>query len=693
MSNNARRLACWLVILFSLSIIQSLPAQQTVEVATGSYESDFARAAESLTSSGDKIALSSIPGMSDLALFNNINLSETSFSRGQFAEGDEKGQPWLCVTGKATLKFARLGEVSGRVIALSRLFHQEGIKTALIIVGEPDKIRTKITGLNSEAMRQIKFAGAAFSYANEAHEWAASELPASIKNDLKPFIAEGNLPLTLAKGESACFIARLNDNSILGKPLEMLGTTPPALLFNVIFAQTHDESTRLRARLLNSFKPSLKLPVGLTLNLPSGLDIFTLSPAQLMSAIKFSADYDLSSLGIDLSGSIPMDLSFPLAKSDINKGFALTAHIPDNWHNPFGLPFSIYAIKLSGTIAGELPALGIGGIVDFGSLKLNVGTLLSAGTVVGLKAASDLVRFADIAQFARLRLPEEPYSHLAVKNFEFTAAKITDPGLNLSKGVTVSGDLTFKDSLTLGSLRLNIFEPSGITCQGWCRPIDLGTLSVTGAGPDKQAGNDDDGPAIDLIYRPDAEPPLDAQQKFYLSGEIRIPVAATTLETLLDVSADRVGISMHGKLAGMFSAEIQATGSHEILTSKQKGADLEFSGRLAADFINPLRGRLVDTVGGDQAVRTVLAMMGGLALNINSVEISGRFSDLASGKVSNLMVKASVFGRDFAVNSANVAFSDLMNIRNRVSQVIVEIASGLHKSLPVSQPEKNTANH
>lgn len=693
MPKKSRGIICWLVFLLSLTVIQILPAQQAVEAKTGFSENDFARAAEGLASSGDRIALSSIPGLAGLDLFKNINLSETSFSRGQFAEGDEKGQPWLCISGKVALKFARLGEVSGQLIALSRLFRQDGVRTALLIVGEPDKIRAKIAGLNSEPMQQLKFSCAAFSYANEAHEWAASELPASVKNDLRAFIAEGELPLTLAKGEGACFTAGLKDNSILGKPFELLNTTPPALLFNVIFAPTHDESTRLRARLLNSVKPSLKLPIGLTLNLPSGLDIFTLSPTQLMSAIKFSADYDLRSLGLDFSGSIPIDLSFPLAQFDINKGVALTAHIPNDWHNPFGLPFSIYNIRLSAIIAGELPTLGIGGIVDFGSLKLNVGSLLSGSTVVGLKGASDLVRFAEIGQFARLRLPEEPYSHLAVKNFEFTAAKITDPGLNLRKGVTVSGDLTFKDSLTLGSLQLKIFEPSGITCQGWCRPIDLGTLSITGAGPDKQAGNDDDGPAIDLLYRPDTEPPLDASHKFYLSGEIRIPVAATTLETILDVSADKIGIAMQGRLAGMFSADIQATGTHEILAGGQNSADLEFSGQLAADFINPLRGRLVDSVSSDQTVRTALSMMGGLALNINSVEISGRFSDLASGKVSNMMIKASVFGKEFAVNSANVAFSDFMNIKNRISQVILEIASGLRGSLPSPQPPKTTTNH
>lgn len=652
---------------------------------------EFTRLIKDLGGAGEKISLNKIPGLDKIPFLENVAVEKAVLSQGSIATGAEQGQPWLCIDGNVSVKFNQFKEIDGRIMLLTRLYKQTGLRTGFVITLPTKDLLAKLGQMGQAPLKLLKLSDTAITYATEEHEWQYSEVPERLKKDFAVFADNPQAVFPFAKGEGAWMTAEVKQNTLLDVPFKALKTAPAKVMFNAIFPQTKDESFKIRAQLLSEFNPSF-LPVGKFFEIGSpDLEI----KIGDFNGITMIADLSLK-LSSNLNINVPVRLDFPL-NFDPMKGISVSALIPGIWQNAMGIKgFSIGNLGIAGSF-GKMPSLGLNGIADLGDgWKFDLSGALSFSSPVALSALmcrlnrdlglGDLVRLHSIlAQlaFPKMKLPDLkainlPLLDLKVRDPYFCVAEQDIEPLKIRAGITCSGTLML-GATDLGACSFWMNAEKGIQCKGWISPFKLGPLALSGAGPDKKDKTADDSAVIDLEYHPLPTPPYDLQQHCYISA--RADIGNFPLETLLEINKESLRLNLNGDFGSSLRLMLNATGDSSLLKDLTKGASLQCEGKATSDFIDKLEKAIVEKAGKDPIVKTAVSLLGNAIIKIRSITFKGSLSEIAAGKLPNLEIKGAIFGMSFSISdSMLIPASDLLgSLVGKISDKVVATAKDLVK--------------
>jgi len=652
---------------------------------------DFAESAKKLKELGAKIGLDTVPGLDKFPFIKGVEVNNVVFSQGEIASGDEKGQPWMCLSGETELTFNQFGKISGKIIVMSRLYKELGLRTGFVVLVPTEKVLNKLPGFNAKPLNMLKFSTTAITYAGEEHEWAFSELPDQIKDSFKEFSGSNSLVFNFDKGENVWLVAEVKNNTLLAAPFSVINSAPPAVLFTAVFPQAKDESFKLRAKLLNAFDPKF-LPPGkfLKLSMPS-LEI-SFGDFQGISIL---ADLTLA-LSKKLNLTLPAKIDFPLNCSPMSVGVSVSGLIPGTWKNPFGIKgLSIGNMSISGTF-GKLPNLSLAGIINLGDYRFDLAGAFSFESPIALSALrckldrdlslGDLIKIHGLLMkvaFPKVKIPELPsinlpIDELKIRNPEFCISEVDVPALNIKQGITVKGILAL-GAVDLGGTDFWMLAEKGVRCKAWVKGFKIGGLGISGAGPDKKEFTGDDCPIVDLEYWPMTDAPYTLKQHCYISG--RADILKAHMNFFLDVAKDRLKVDLTGDFGKTFNVHITGEGEHSLLKDLSKGGSLKCTGEIKSDFIGELEKLVLGKVSDNTVVKTAVKLVGDAILKIKSISFSASLDDLAKAKLPEVKAVCSAFGMSFTVsipvNIPDTAFKD--KLKDLIAGKVISIAGDLIK--------------
>ncbi len=654
--------------------------------------SAFSESAKKLKDLGSKIGLDKVPGLDKIPFIKGVELHNVVFSQGQIVSGDEKGQPWMCVSGNAELNFNQFGKIAGKIVVMSRLYKELGLRTGFVVLVPTETVLKKLPGMNQKPLNMLKFSDVAVTYANEEHEWAFSELPDQINENFKQFSGSNSSSFSFDKGENAWLVADVKSNTLLSAPFSVLKAAPPAVLFTAVFPQEKSESFKLRAKLLNAFDPKF-LPPGkfLQLSMPS-LEISVGN----FQGISMLADLTLA-LSKKLSLSLPARIDFPLNCKPMSVGVSVSGLIPGTWKNPFGIKgLSIGNMSISGTF-GKLPSLSLAGIIDLGSgYRFDLAGAFSFESPIALSALrckldrdlslGDLIKIHGIllkVAFPKVKIPDLPsinlpLNELKIRNPEFCISEVDVPALNIQQGITVKGTLAL-GAVDLGGTDFWMLAEKGVRCKAWIKGFKIGGLGISGAGPDKKDFTKDDCPIIDLEYWPMTDAPYTLSQHCYISG--RADILKAHMNFFLDVAKDKLKVDLTGDFGEILNIHLVGEGEHSLLKDISKGGSLKCSGEIKSDFIGELEKLVLGKVSDNTVVKTAVNLVGDAILKIKSIKVSGSLDDISKGKLPEVKAVCAAFGMAFTVTTpVNVADTEFKNkLKDLIADKVISIAGDLIK--------------
>lgn len=652
--------------------------------------SAFAESAKKLKDLGDKIGLDKVPGLDKLPFVKGVEVHNVVFSQGEIAAGDEKGQPWMCISGNAELTFNQFGKVAGKIMVLSRLYKELGLRTGFVVILPTDTVLGKLPGMKNKPMNMLKFSDAAVTYASEEHEWLFSDLPDPVKDNFKEFSGSNSSTFNFDKGENVWLVSEIKNNTLLAAPFSVINSAPPAVLFTAVFPQAKEESFKLRAKLLNTFDPKF-LPPGkfLKLSMPS-LEISVGD----FQGISILADLTLA-LSKKLNLTLPAKIDFPLNCSPMSVGVSVSGLIPGTWNNPFGIKgLSIGKMSIAGTF-GKLPNLSLAGVIDLGSgYRFDLAGAFSFESPIALSALrckldrdlslGDLIKIHGIllkVAFPKVKIPDLPsinlpLDELKIRNPEFCISEVDVPALNIQQGITVKGILAL-GAVDLGGTDFWMQAEKGVRCKAWVKGFKIGGLGISGAGPDKKDFTSDDCPIIDLEYWPPTTSPYTLKQHCYISG--RAEILKAHMNFFVDVAKDRLKVDLTGDFGKTFNVHITGEGEHSLLKDISKGGSLKCTGEIKSDFIGELEKLVLGKVSDNTVVKTAVDLIGGAILKIKSISFTASLDDLAKAKLLEVKALCSAFGMSFTVstpvNIPDNAFKE--NLGKVIAREVVEKAGDL----------------
>ncbi|ABB23893.1 hypothetical protein Plut_1031 [Pelodictyon luteolum DSM 273] len=658
-------------------------ASQSIPAVTHS-PSQFSATGSMLAGIGNSIGLDQLPGFNQIPLLKGVRVTDAEFTQGTIATGPEAGQPWMCLSGNVTVQTNRFGSVSGQVIALSRLYKKEGLRTGYVIKVPTTAVASKLPGLNSDPLNALHFSDAAVTFGQETHSWNVADLPVEVKTALQAYAPTGKELITFPKGENVWLVASVQSNSLLAAPFTVLNAAPAKVLFTAIFPEKPTDPFKLRATLQTKYKTTGFLPSGINLDMPD-MEISTGS----FNGVTLWSDLHLN-LSKKLHVDLPARLDFPVGVNPLS-GISVSGIIPGTWKDPMGLKgLSLSEMKISGTF-GSLPNLGLAANMNLGQgwdldlagalsftspvaltgLRCDIPRDLSLGDLISLhgiimKAA---IPSAQIPSLATLKLPIDV---VKITKPSFSIAEVDMPALNFRQGISFNGGLKL-GTADLGSAYLWMLADKGLECTGWVSPFNVGPIKISGAGPDKRSGTPDDKPMLDLKYTPKSA--FDVSQRCYLSGTASIP--GVGLDAFVDIGKDNLKMNLDGMLAGVLDAQIVASGTQAVLTDVTKGGDMAFEGFLRTHAVQNIKNAVNNSIGGNSVVKKAIDFIGG-GIDIRSVRVKGSLDGLSKGTLASGSVHAAAFGKAINIDFAQVSIADFnTSIASQIGARVITIAQDL----------------
>jgi hypothetical protein len=247
------------------------------------------------------------------------------------------------------------------------------------------------------------------------------------------------------------------------------------------------------------------------------------------------------------------------------------------WDKPLGIKnFSLsnLALEMAIKVAPPTPlpsGFGITGIMQLGKHEVGMATKLSADGEIILRGSLNELSLTDLLSVANkfgLKIKLEDVPMLKLSDVEIYLAP--EPGnigeILFDKGLTIKGILDiFKEQATI---YLTV-DSTGIVAKGNVTDLQIGPLNVSGAGPDKEKGTEDDGPSINLTLTPQ-------EQLFYISGLINL----LGLETQADIhiTPHKIFFETSGKFFKQFDLRFKGESSGSIKDTKT--LDFKVHGKL-----------------------------------------------------------------------------------------------------------------
>ncbi len=431
----------------SLFIVPTKPVEGSLVSRKSSY--DFSKIAIALGKiSPDKLDVTSLPGFELATCIKKADITNATFSWGTTPD------PWLCISGEASIAFPRfedIGNFPGKFFAFVRNT-TEGLFPGVVFF--PSKEAMTKTGLFSrEPLKTLVTDKFILVYSPKAHSYTFQDLPPGVRNEIAAKTAIDSGRILFEEGTGFVFGSRPQDVKGLRDFFKAVGGSAETLIVTGTRPKLPTESLRIRASFQSGINSKI-LPPGLTIR-DVEFELNGLKPAFLGKIdIKLSESIHLDGLGLQID--------LPGLFGERFTGFTVTASIPGEWRNPFGIKgLSIRGLELSGQI-GLDAGIFLKGVIDFGrTLTLKAGlSFTSPVAVSALSGAIDQLSLRDIInavvelmrQSAKaVKLPDPgsaniPIDIIRVNDAEFTIAKTSNPALNLKEGVTIRGKLNIADA-------------------------------------------------------------------------------------------------------------------------------------------------------------------------------------------------------------------------------------------------------
>lgn len=580
-------------------------------------------------------SLSDLPGLRNIPAFQNVQLSDAKVFQGKIAAGPERDQPYIVATGNVTVNLETVGNITGRAVALSRLYVQDGLRSGILVFISTDQIRSA-AHLNESPLSQLGLSQAAVAFATEPHQWLQNELPEEVRTELAKILPQDH-PLAFRKDVTVMMKASLNGAVSLDKYLTVV---PPELLLTGIFPGPTNEKFKLVTEPLGEFNTSF-LPPSLALGKPS----LEFVPG---SAIALVAPFSLNIADV-VKCEMPLRLEFPAGGVGVN--VAVSGKIPGDWNNPFGVPdMALKNMTLFGTFGGATPSLGLGADTTFLGKQMRIAGSFSFAplTLSALKAADLTLSLDDIAKVqqsisrsvsssASVEPVAIPGQLIEIRNAAMTVASVSVPSEGIEKGTTYQGDLHINGAKVASAL-VRVSSGNGLRIQTVTDPVSLGPISITGSGGDR-------GPKLDLLYWPLTTPPYNLQQHCYFTG--KITVAGAGMDALMILDRQKVSLDMHGQLAGS-KITMTATGNN-VIDDLSAISRMNVMGEFSSDFCSQLENKVVEATGNNEAVKFAVKMIGSSIFRVKSAGFQTSYEYLMSGGPVTLNVACSILGSDFNV--------------------------------------------
>lgn len=226
---------------------------------------------------------------------------------------------------------------------------------------------------------------------------------------------------------------------------------------------------------------------------------------------------------------------------------SISGEVEGEWKDAFGFPFltvrnvGLGAAKAYASAGAPLTEFAIKGGLKLGSKEVDLMVQVkmppagerTVSAIGSFKGGLNLRDIVDIASsIVKEPIPANTLPDLGIKDAKLyivTAKSVTIFGKSYSRGVYISGEATI-----FGKTARIVFmlDPKkGIAAEGYLEKIDLGVLKLTGAGPDKQPGNADDGLTIDIQLNT-------KKQAIFISGdaELNIPAFGPAVKQTVDMT-------------------------------------------------------------------------------------------------------------------------------------------------------------
>jgi ElaB/YqjD/DUF883 family membrane-anchored ribosome-binding protein len=397
--------------------------------------------------------------------------------------------------------------------------------------------------------------------------------------------------LTGGNASKLPFLAKVDDNAAVAFDIAVgfTGTTFESFSVNVSLPmQLGIDIAKMRAQERN-FKPGIKAPFeGLNkpikevtgiLNKAPLSDIKDISVGNFVASVGVEKNSFRLSFGTELNvttnadvrygimgtiGLTPQELAIELRKSPSIQSMPLGGGV--SIENIALAVFTDFKLLVTGV---PISGLGLLGEIKFpfegdkvtiglgGQVKAS-GDFMMMGSVQNLDAkklavfnAKMIENVARAVQFDTSKLTEAMKQMPTIKindGFVYVATKqVTLGGRIFPLGLGVSLDVIIDKQKARLSVAGNKTE---LAFLGYLSEIKTPVITISGMGPDKKHGTEDDGPIIDFIIS--ADKPL--KSSFDMSGSVSIPAVKVEGKGDISLGLGRIGVKFASQVANLFKA-------------------------------------------------------------------------------------------------------------------------------------------
>lgn len=636
----------------------------SVETPKASEFSAFRSAREKFEKAGKDAKLEDFPGLENAACVKGAPLTNPKFI---------SGSTWCALLGQTKVNFEEFGEVEGDFVALAREDKKEGVRCALAVFTSADELKSKVGIFEKEPLDTMIFTGAAVAYAPKAHSWEFKDLPPDVQSLWKSKTGVDDGELKFAEKTAAIFGIPFHSVPVLSEILEIYLTDVKTALAYAV--KPLDESERYKcvidfntSYIIGNLLPGLKLSKpGLELHL-GGIALLGELQLRLSSSIEFD---------------LPVRMDVPFSKATcLKQGVNLSALIPGEWKNPMGVPgLTVKEMVLAGGLGGSAPYLGLKGVFDYGK-RLELAGAISPTSPLGIAALSaktpqwtlnDIIVFYTFLHRAALAQtgvdtpqPDLPLDFIKLKDVYIMISQITNPALGLDRGIIASGQLDIGGQ-NLGEVKVRIYPTTGIYAYAAIKKIDLGPITLTGAGPDNKNGTDDDCPVFMMQYElaPDSSSIL--KQQCFINGAINI--CGAYLEYTQELRSDKMNITIVGKLGNVMAIVLEASSG---LSNVFALGGLELKGSVQGLYLNEVQEKVLSAVNTIPYLDVIIGALQNGIFRLDGMSLKGSFDDICKGIIPGLDVRCVIVGQGFTVPIPKIDVRQTPDITRTIVDVLYE---------------------
>ncbi len=657
-------------------LVVSVPRPPTTPRPVIEPESRFKSLVDSLKQGPEaNLKFGALPGFENVSFLKNAAITSPRISSGA------QPFPWMCISGETSLDFpVSAGAVKGKFFVVSRWTKSEGIQSALMFFLSPSEVK-KVGILGEVPLKYVFVTGCIMTYAPEAHSWDFAQFPENVRNEIK-----ANTPIEagefrFAQSTGAVFGARPQDVPVLRDILGVFLQKVETMLFTVTFPKVRTDPTIVQASFNTDFKKLF--PAFITLTDPK-LEFQGLSNFALMGKLNLRLTSSLKVDGLALRIDLPIG-----GKKIAQEGMTLSVEIPGEWKNPLGIKgLAIGNLMISGQVGGTNGlSLGLKGLMDFGK-RLEMAAVLSPASPVAVAAMSgklDELSFKDLikgvqsllrqaAGAVKLQIPETPdlpIDIINLKKVEITISEVSNAALGLDDGLIVQGSLNI-GGVDIGTVDIRVIPDKGLIAKGWVSKFKLGPIELTGVGPDRKIGTNDDCPYLDLEYLVDLEarPIPILETNGLVSGLIKL--GPVVLDALFDMDKDSCKLTLVGNIANSFKIGLEGGVPIPRGFLMSSIGSMKLAGFVEAPYVGKLNLDVMDRVKSTPVVKDIIGFISGNIFSFKGITLNGNLEEISKAVIPGVKLGARILGKDLEITGPSLDLKEGAKFGEKIGKILYD---------------------